>query len=165
MKIIKNDEAVSPVIGVILMVAITVILAAVIAAFVFGMAGTTTTTKTVGMTVTANQTTPYAFKVVFTGGADLSSVDALIINYDNVAHDLDDAETDLAGDDAAVEVVAGPISTIDNKVALTSGYRFATGNQLNVQFTDTGDLVSGHKITLIGVFADGSQQILLDKTL
>jgi len=36
----ENDSAVSPVIGVILMVAITVILAAVIAAFVFGMAGT-----------------------------------------------------------------------------------------------------------------------------
>jgi flagellin-like protein len=35
----QNEEAVSPVIGVILMVAITVILAAVIAAFVFGMAG------------------------------------------------------------------------------------------------------------------------------
>lgn len=33
----QNDEAVSPVIGVILMVAITVILAAVIGAFVFGM--------------------------------------------------------------------------------------------------------------------------------
>ena len=39
MKFTKNEEAVSPVIGVILMVAITVILAAVIAAFVFGMAG------------------------------------------------------------------------------------------------------------------------------
>ena len=38
-KIRNNEEAVSPVIGVILMVAITVILAAVIAAFVFGMAG------------------------------------------------------------------------------------------------------------------------------
>lgn len=37
MKFRQNDEAVSPVIGVILMVAITVILAAVIAAFVFGM--------------------------------------------------------------------------------------------------------------------------------
>jgi flagellin-like protein len=34
-----NNNAVSPVIGVILVVAITVILAAVIAAFVFGMAG------------------------------------------------------------------------------------------------------------------------------
>lgn len=35
----KNDEAVSPVIGVILMVAVTVILAAVIAAFIFGFTG------------------------------------------------------------------------------------------------------------------------------
>lgn len=35
----KNDEAVSSVIGVILMVGITVILAAVIAAFIFDMAG------------------------------------------------------------------------------------------------------------------------------
>lgn len=35
----KNEEAVSPVIGVILMVAITVILAGIIAAFVFGTSG------------------------------------------------------------------------------------------------------------------------------
>jgi flagellin-like protein len=34
-----NDKAVSPVLGVIIMVSITVILAAVIAAFVFGMSG------------------------------------------------------------------------------------------------------------------------------
>ncbi|AEH61270.1 Protein of unknown function DUF1628 [Methanosalsum zhilinae DSM 4017] len=37
--IMNRDDAVSPVIGVILMVAITVILAAVIAAFVFGIGG------------------------------------------------------------------------------------------------------------------------------
>ena len=43
MKIFKSDEAVSPVIGVILMVAITVILAAVIAAFVFGLGPSETT--------------------------------------------------------------------------------------------------------------------------
>ena len=36
-KLFKDDEAVSPVIGVILMVAITVILAAVIASFVLGL--------------------------------------------------------------------------------------------------------------------------------
>jgi len=39
MKIVKNEDAVSPVIGVILMVAIIVILAAVIAAFVFNLGG------------------------------------------------------------------------------------------------------------------------------
>jgi len=38
-ELIERKEAVSPVIGVILMVAITVILAAVIAAFVFGIGG------------------------------------------------------------------------------------------------------------------------------
>jgi len=47
----KNDEAVSPVIGVILMVAITVILAAVIAAFVFGMSGNINKTKVVSTTL------------------------------------------------------------------------------------------------------------------
>ena len=51
MKFMKNEDAVSPVIGVILMVAITVILAAVIAAFVFGMAGNIQKTKVVAATV------------------------------------------------------------------------------------------------------------------
>lgn len=37
--LMNNNEAVSPVIGVILMVAVTVILAAVIAAFIFGFTG------------------------------------------------------------------------------------------------------------------------------
>ena len=46
----KREDAVSPVIGVILMVAITVILAAVIAAFVFGMASGVSKTKTVAAT-------------------------------------------------------------------------------------------------------------------
>ena len=50
MKFRENEDAVSPVIGVILMVAITVILAAVIAAFVFGMGSNVGTTKTVSIT-------------------------------------------------------------------------------------------------------------------
>jgi len=43
-KLFTDDDAVSPVIGVILMVAITVILAAVIASFVLGLGDSTTTT-------------------------------------------------------------------------------------------------------------------------
>ncbi len=50
MKFRENEDAVSPVIGVILMVAITVILAAVIAAFVFGMGSNVPATKTVAVT-------------------------------------------------------------------------------------------------------------------
>jgi len=64
----KRDEAVSPVIGVILMVAITVILAAVIAAFVFGLAGGVTKTKSVA--ATARQSNATACVVTWQGGQD-----------------------------------------------------------------------------------------------
>lgn len=72
----KNDEAVSPVIGVILMVAITVILAAVIAAFVFGMAGNISKTKVIA--VTAQR--PDSTHVVITnmGGPDVASLSSAL---------------------------------------------------------------------------------------
>ena len=68
----KNDEAVSPVIGVILMVAITVILAAVIAAFVFGMSGNISKTKTVA--VTAQKLDSDHITVMNQGGQDQSAM-------------------------------------------------------------------------------------------
>jgi flagellin-like protein len=74
MKFTKNDEAVSPVIGVILMVAITVILAAVIAAFVFGMAGNISKTKVVAATAQQQGTTIF---VTYQGGQDHSTLAGL----------------------------------------------------------------------------------------
>jgi flagellin-like protein len=68
----KNDEAVSPVIGVILMVAITVILAAVIAAFVFGMSGNIQKTKVVAATVSQQNAT--AISITYNGGQDSTSL-------------------------------------------------------------------------------------------
>ena len=68
----KNDEAVSPVIGVILMVAITVILAAVIAAFVFGMSGNISKTKTVAITTQKINST--AISVMNNGGQDAATL-------------------------------------------------------------------------------------------
>lgn len=74
-KIGKNEEAVSPVIGVILMVAITVILAAVIAAFVFGMAGTTGKTKNVAATA---QMIGNTVVVTYQGGPDSGALNATL---------------------------------------------------------------------------------------
>jgi flagellin-like protein len=68
----ENEEAVSPVIGVILMVAITVILAAVIAVFVFGMAGDVQSTKSVACT--AKQTDADTIRITYMGGNDHASV-------------------------------------------------------------------------------------------
>ena len=78
MKFLKDrEDAVSPVIGVILMVAITVILAAVIAAFVFGMAGSVQSTKSVA--ATARQVGD-DIEITYQGGADQSSVTNLGVN-------------------------------------------------------------------------------------
>jgi flagellin-like protein len=68
----KNNDAVSPVIGVILMVAITVILAAVIAAFVFGLVGTMQNTKVVA--INAKQINTTAISVMNMGGQDVGSL-------------------------------------------------------------------------------------------
>ncbi len=71
MKMARNEDAVSPVIGVILMVAVTVILAAVIAAFVFGMSGSMQKTKVVAATA---QNLDGNIIVTYQGGQDAPSV-------------------------------------------------------------------------------------------
>jgi flagellin-like protein len=78
----KSDEAVSPVIGVILMVAITVILAAVIAAFVFGMAGGVQSTKVVQLTATKDAAGDIT--VTNMGGSDIATLQALSVSIAGV---------------------------------------------------------------------------------
>jgi len=74
MKFVRNEDAVSPVIGVILMVAITVILAAVIAAFVFGMAGNIQKTKMVAASASHDGT---HIVVMYQGGQDAALVSTI----------------------------------------------------------------------------------------
>ncbi len=78
----KEEEAVSPVIGVILMVAITVILAAVIGAFVFGMGGSLK--KTYVVAATAVQSNASSVEVTFQGGPDASLVTYLNMSIGNL---------------------------------------------------------------------------------
>jgi flagellin-like protein len=76
MKFVKNEDAVSPVIGVILMVAITVILAAVIAAFVFNLGGSQEKAPTSSIVVANNPDTPEAdLKISHKGGDMLKGGD------------------------------------------------------------------------------------------
>jgi flagellin-like protein len=76
-KFAKNDEGVSAVIGVILMVAITVILAAVIAAFVFGMVGGVK--KTYNIAVTTQRINATTVIVTYNGGPDNTHCTALAV--------------------------------------------------------------------------------------
>ena len=146
MKITKNEDAVSPVIGVILMVAITVILAAVIAAFVFGMAGNISKTKVVAATaqkVDANHIT-----ITYQGGQDASSYSFGTVTI-----------TDSTG--------AAPGGNFINS---TSGNTAAAGN--NILSSQVGSYVTGLSttsqfaqkthVTVTATFTDGTQQVILD---
>src|SRR5512136_2083342 len=79
MNFMKREDAVSPVIGVILMVAITVILAAVIAAFVFGMASGVSKTKAVA--ATARQIGTNQLVVTYQGGQDDPMVSTMVVEF------------------------------------------------------------------------------------
>jgi archaeal type IV pilus assembly protein PilA len=137
----KNDEAVSPVIGVILMVAITVILAAVIAAFVFGMSGNITKTKIVA--VTAQQPDAQHITVTYQGGQDAQS-----FSYGNVSISPATAGCTVTYTNGT----AGGTSILGQNVG---SYVTGTGSVTNC-FTDKDHVVA------TGTFGDGSVQVLLD---
>ena len=66
----RDDDAVSPVIGVILMVAITVILAAVIGTFVLGLGDNVQETPTAGVSVDQEANESVTFTIVTVGNLD-----------------------------------------------------------------------------------------------
>lgn len=128
----NNDDAVSPVVGVILMVAITVILAAVIAMFAFNMADDVLQSpKIVGVAAKLQSDNVI---VTYLGGSDDGSLDYLKVTV-----------RDAAG---------AVIGTATDKPSV--------GGKVTVDVTDrTGPFA----VTVVGRFADGTEVLLLDKTL
>ena len=77
----RDEDAVSPVIATILMVAITVILAAIIAAFVFGMTDTMQSNYVVS--ATASQISDTEIQAIYYGGSDSQYVESIILTVTN----------------------------------------------------------------------------------
>jgi len=152
----KNDEAVSPVIGVILMVAITVILAAVIAAFVFGMSGNIAKTKVVA--VTAQQPDASSISITYQGGQDAQS-----FSYGRVVVTPATACTNgvfYANSTITTAAAVSPTTpTVNDPNVLGSSvgsYVVATCPGLANDFAGKDHVVS------TGTFSDGTSQVLLD---
>jgi flagellin-like protein len=138
----KNDEAVSPVIGVILMVAITVILAAVIAAFVFGMAGNITKTKVVAATVQKPDATHIT--LTYQGGQDAS----MLTNASVSINDAEVTSLEKALTDRYLKVGTSKTYT---KGAVVDGY--------------TASATGKDHVVITGHFGDGSDQVIMDTNI
>jgi len=148
MKFRENEDAVSPVIGVILMVAITVILAAVIAAFVFGMAGSIETTKFVAATAQLQEGNVV---VTYQGGADNKDVEWLKI----FVH--------TGTDPGVTKYVYWKVSESKTVIGDTQ----PTGPienppEVGVKFS-TPAVIGKTLVTVTAHFKDGKEQVILDK--
>jgi len=138
-KLRENEEAVSPVIGVILMVAITVILAAVIAAFVFGMGSGVQTTKTVAMT---SKLDAENISIVISGGPDLSSLQELTITIGG---------NPPMGIYNSTHTITNPITP----QSFSGKDNFKVGETIKLT-KDSGRLL------VTGKWSDGGEQIIID---
>jgi len=150
----KNDEAVSPVIGVILMVAITVILAAVIAAFVFGMSGNISKTKTVALTV--QKESGAAITIMNNGGQDAALLTGLTINTAPASTAVC-TFTDTTNLIGTGSVATGPCIVGITGTALS----IPVGDSVLIKGAPT-TFNQKTKVTAVGLFNDGSNQVLLD---
>lgn len=131
----KRDDAVSPVIGVILMVAITVILAAVIAAFVFGMTGSVSKTKNIAFVAELTGSDGTAVVITNHGGTDLGTLSSVTASDGNTALN---------------------IRGTTNK--------FSTNTSINdVGRSADVALNTNKRLVLTGTFSDGSTAILIDR--
>ena len=144
---LQKGDAVSPVIGVILMVAITVILAAVIAAFVFGMASGVSKTKAVG--ATARQMGTDALVVTYQGGQDDPLVSGLnVIFQDNATVFCYDS---TVSGSSLVTPCPDPLDS-DNKPVVGA----------TMVSTAEGGAAGQDHIVVTAQFTDGSSQVILD---
>ena len=137
-----NSDAVSPVIGVILMVAVTVILAAVIASFVLGMANGIQKTKIVDVTISRDG--PSAITATNHGGQDASSLTGVYFMVNGANASVRASGITKSGG------VAGEI------LLPSSGQILPIGGSGTVNATPNSHLIG------IGQFTDGTSQVLID---
>lgn len=152
MKLRENEDAVSPVIGVILMVAITVILAAVIAAFVFGMGGSVETNKVVAATA---QLQGGNVVVTYQGGADNDQVKWLRVYVDDGTNKV--TKYIYGGEESGKSVTC-----IKDTKPTDADWKGAP--EVGAKFSSPA-VPSKTLVTVAAHFNDGKEQVILDRNL
>lgn len=132
--------AVSPVIGVILMVAITVILTAVIFSFVLGMTTNIPVTRTLAVTV--NNPDADHLVVVYKGGPDASS-----LSYATVSVSASGGSSPLYHN-----ATHNPSNILGNNV----------GSMVTATAAIPGGFTGKDHVVVTGQFNDGTAQVILD---
>jgi len=147
-KILNNSDAVSPVIGVILMVAITVILAAAIGSSVFGEGPATPAPQAnleiTPLTAYSNDSSPASVKLVHSGGDPINFASAEVTKVMVSVNGNTSANIDAAG---------------LNTMEVGSVQKLKLGG-----FADAKNITSGSSVN-IKIIDVKTQQLISDKDL
>ena len=150
----NGEDAVSPVIGVILMVAITVILVGVFGPSLYGMKSNLKDPDIV--LATASQPSPDRIVVTYYGGPDHDSIESITVMVNGLQVD-DDADS---GNTSAIEGVdPGYSLTISSVNDMTANNGKANLNGGNPAITSGND---NDHVVVAARFADGSGWVILD---
>lgn len=136
-KLWRNEEGVSPVIAVILMVAITVVLAAVLYVMVSGMLGTTGTTPTVSMNWNEDHEHPknYTGYVVSISGVSSINTDDVTVTVSHGGQSNSILLDDLDGSSMTVGTMKIYYTDQDPNGKL------GAEDQFSIEGGDTGDTI------------------------
>jgi len=129
----KTDEAVSPVIGVVLMVAITVILAAVVSTYVFGM--TSNVPRTYVVAATFQPIDDDHIEITYNGGQDAAFVTNLTVTINGL--------------------YAGTIGDSDDSI-------LKVGCSTVFHANPPHSFIRGTHVVGVAHFLDGTSQVILD---
>jgi len=156
-KLLKDDDAVSPVIGVILMVAITVILAAVIGTFVLGL-GENVQQNSPTAQFEFEQSTTEIDTSTAGGNPEVTSMDVTHTSGEEISED--NVEVTIDGSTAV---------TADSSSPQTAQFPWNDGNDISA--SDSVTLVgrididsSDDKSTISGETYQGTSQLSIDDT-
>ena len=142
----RDDKGVSPVVGVVLMVAITVALAAVVGIVVFDIGNNTSQNGQAALTVEQNENT-------MTIGINTAQTNALDYIYVTSGPNV----TYSGGIDGTVDYANGPSDSSQYLYATSeSGEQGGAGTQVDANYTNSSD----GQVSVIGVNTDGTETVL-----
>ena len=150
--IFTDDDAVSPVIGVILMVAITVILAAVIGAFVLNLGGSQNASPSTSFTFDSTDSTFDHVAITHNGGDALEPGTISISIGGTTAYENDAVDTTEFG---ATSTGGG---WADSSTDVTAG------DTLNISDDGSSDIADGQDVNVIWNNPDGDDSTIIGES-
>jgi len=148
-KFLRDQRGVSPVIGVILMVAITVVMGAVIAGFVYGYLGDTPKAPNVALSVIDDPTDQTSFLLKHNGGESIDASDWKLSVTD--------------GKESTTDFTPSAVTGAPSDTALSTGVVIDIADESDVDtlaYTTGTDIAAGwYHVVAVHV---GSDAILLD---